>query len=287
MLANLAMLPGMFAIKPLITVAWSLSYEWFFYLSLPLTVWALKMRGWTPVRRIVLVLTICAVQYVLCVMHVSAHPRLIMFGAGICLWELGTHWRLGGCLGYRGELAAIVLAVASLVWVGFDVVRHDASLLGRMTILPIDSPVLFLGLFPFVLYSLFFQGWLYRLFSFRGLRWFGNVSYSYYLIHGLTLHFVATIAHRWLGNRILPPAQFMMMFVVSLAATLGSAFFLFLVIEKPFSLSTAGAADTKGLSSAAVSLPTTDANAAESTDKELTVVAPGQSELPLPVNGES
>jgi exopolysaccharide production protein ExoZ len=255
--ANLAMLPGMFAITPLITVAWSLSYEWFFYLLLPLTVWALRMRGWTPVRRIVFVLTICVVQYTLCDMHVSAHPRLIMFGAGICLWELGTHWRLGGRLGYRGELAAIFLAAVSLAWVGFDVVRHDTSLLGRMTILPIDSPVLFLGLSPFVLYSLFFQGWLNRFFSLRGLRWFGNASYSYYLIHGLTLHFVATIAHLWLGNRILPPAQFMMMFVVSLAATLGSASLLYLAIEKPFSLSSTGAADNKARSAAVVSLPTT------------------------------
>ena len=29
------MLPGLLPIKPIITVAWSLSYEWFFYLTLP------------------------------------------------------------------------------------------------------------------------------------------------------------------------------------------------------------------------------------------------------------
>lgn len=90
--ANLAMLPGMFAIKPLITVAWSLSYEWFFYLSLPLTVWALRMRGWTPVRRIIFVLTICVVQYTLCDMHMSAHPRLLCLGPGsVC----GNSERIG------------------------------------------------------------------------------------------------------------------------------------------------------------------------------------------------
>jgi exopolysaccharide production protein ExoZ len=238
-LANLAMLPGMLSIKPLITVAWSLSYEWFFYLALPLTVWGLKLRGWTPRARIALVLTICVCQYVLCVFHVSGHPRLIMFGAGVCLWEIGTNWKLDGHLGWRGEWAAIALAAASLAWVGFNGMHHGGNAVGRMSILPTDTPVLFIGVSPLVFYGLHFQGLLNRFFSITGLRWVGNISYSYYLIHGFTLHVVARMAHRWLGNRLLSPLPYAMLFVFSLAATIVVAALLFWAIERPLSLSPA------------------------------------------------
>ena len=37
---NYLLLPGMFRIEPLITVAWSLSYEFFFYLAIPLMIFS-------------------------------------------------------------------------------------------------------------------------------------------------------------------------------------------------------------------------------------------------------
>src|SRR5438045_1773324 len=149
--------------------------------------------------------------------HVSALPRLVMFGAGICLWELGTHWKLR--LEHRGEVAAIVLALASLARVGVNVFYHDATPMGRMSILPLDTPVLFFGLFPMALYTLYFHGLLNRFFSLSRLRWFGNISYSYYLIHGLTLHAVARIAHRMLGTQPLSVFQFILLLMVALSAT--------------------------------------------------------------------
>jgi exopolysaccharide production protein ExoZ len=232
-LGNAAMLPGMFPIKPIITVAWSLSYEWFFYLTLPLMVWAFQFRRRNPVTRIAMVLGICALHYALVIAHVSALPRLVMFGAGICLWELGTHWRLR--LGYRGEIAAIVLAVASLARVGVNVFYHDVSPMGRMSILPMDTPVLFFGLFPLALYTLYYEGVLNRFFSLGSLRWLGNISYSYYLIHGLTLHVVAQLAHRVLGTRPLPVAEFILLLMVALTATILAGALLFRAIEKPLS----------------------------------------------------
>ena len=35
----------------MITVAWSLSYEMFFYLTIPLLVGMLRMRAWTSMKR--------------------------------------------------------------------------------------------------------------------------------------------------------------------------------------------------------------------------------------------
>ena len=51
LLANLLLLPGLFPIEPLITVAWSLSYEFAYYLALPLLVAGTGMRDWEPRRR--------------------------------------------------------------------------------------------------------------------------------------------------------------------------------------------------------------------------------------------
>ncbi len=66
-LANLAMLPGILNIVPMITVAWSLSYELAFYLALPLVVKALALRRWRSGQRIAFFLFLAAAQTVLCV----------------------------------------------------------------------------------------------------------------------------------------------------------------------------------------------------------------------------
>jgi peptidoglycan/LPS O-acetylase OafA/YrhL len=50
-LQNALLLPGIFHIQPIITVAWSLSYELFYYLSLPVLVMMLGMRSWRSSRR--------------------------------------------------------------------------------------------------------------------------------------------------------------------------------------------------------------------------------------------
>ncbi|MEZ5090189.1 MAG: acyltransferase family protein [Micropruina sp.] len=52
LLANLALLPGIVPIDPLLTVAWSLSFEFFYYLTIPLAVALLRMRRWQPRQRL-------------------------------------------------------------------------------------------------------------------------------------------------------------------------------------------------------------------------------------------
>ena len=51
-LANALLLPGIFAITPIITVAWSLSYEFFFYLIIPVIVSTAGMRSWKRAGRV-------------------------------------------------------------------------------------------------------------------------------------------------------------------------------------------------------------------------------------------
>src|SRR5262249_31126812 len=51
LVANVLLLPGLFPIRPLNTVAWSLSYEMFFYLVIPLTITVFRLRDRTPAFR--------------------------------------------------------------------------------------------------------------------------------------------------------------------------------------------------------------------------------------------
>lgn len=245
LLLNLAMLPGMLPVMPMIRVAWSLSYEWFYYLILPLSVWALLMRRWSPAGRIAFVLTICTAQYVLCALHRSAHSRLIMFGAGAVLWELATHYGIAKHLGRRGEGFTIALVIFALGWMGFSPKYHLAVVVTQAGIPSVNAPLLFVSFFALTLYSLFHAGILSRFFCIKWLRWMGNMSYSYYLIHGLTLHFIAKLMRNRFGVHPIGLPQFLMVGVISLLATLVVSALLYLAIEKPLSLSPQSASTKK------------------------------------------
>jgi peptidoglycan/LPS O-acetylase OafA/YrhL len=79
-------------------------------------------------------------------------------------------------------------------------------------------------------------GFLNQFFSSRPLRWLGNMSYSFYLIHALAIHAVQLV----LRKIILPvPHQPLVYLVALLPAFLLSLLIsavLFILIEKPFSL---------------------------------------------------
>jgi peptidoglycan/LPS O-acetylase OafA/YrhL len=236
LLLNLAMLPGMLSIVPLIRVAWSLSYEWFYYLILPFSMWAFRLRRWSPGWRIGFVLALCVSQYVLCSLHWTSHPRLIMFGAGACLWELATHFGIARYLGWRGEMFTIALVIFALTWMGLTAKYNLAVALKQAGIPSVNTPLFFVSFFALALYSLFYNGVLSRFFSITWLRWVGNISYSYYLIHGLTLHFVANSMHYAFGTQPLPAALFLVLCASSMLVTIVVSALLFLAVEKPLSL---------------------------------------------------
>ena len=83
--------------------------------------------------------------------------------------------------------------------------------------------------------------WLPRAFSWTPLRWLGNMSYSYYLIHGLTLKAAfkvvavilpATAGGAWVFWALLAPA---------FGLTLLTSAALFLAVEQPLSLAPSAA----------------------------------------------
>jgi peptidoglycan/LPS O-acetylase OafA/YrhL len=79
--------------------------------------------------------------------------------------------------------------------------------------------------------------WLSRSFAWTPLRWLGNMSYSYYLLHGLALK-----ASFLVLTKVLPasvgygPVFFLMLLPITFGLTLIPTSILFLIIERPFSL---------------------------------------------------
>jgi len=119
---------------------------------------------------------------------------------------------------------------------GLSAKYHLRVALNHAGIPPVNTPLLFVSFFALALYSLFYNGILSRFFSVTRLRWVGNTSYSYYLIHGLTLRFVARSMGYAFGTQPLPAVLFLLLCAGAMLATIVVGALLFLAVEKPLSM---------------------------------------------------
>ena len=224
LLQNLLLLPGIFPIQPLITVAWSLSYEMFYYLVIPgvIAIFGLRERsvGWRVAFFVAVTLIGAGVGAVY-----GGPIRLIMFVSGILLFETLAIQRIPSISSALG-LAALIAGLLAML---LPVSGTSGSMFKIM-----------------VLYAAFFllcfacfrnaSGWLPQAFSWTPLRWLGNMSYSYYLLHGLALK-----AGFMVFSKVVPASGseqwvFWLMMPVMFALTLVASVVLFLAVERPFSL---------------------------------------------------
>ena len=228
--ANFLMLPGFFPIVPMITVAWSLSYELCFYLALPILMWGLRFYAWAQPLRIVWWVAICGVCLKLTTAGLFPHGRMIMFGCGILLRET-IAWRIAWTrFGQWFALAAFLATLALAGHIGVPIFTHVILLPGDIL-----AP-LFVSTYALGYFALSGEGWLSKGLSWDWLRWVGNMSYSYYLIHGLVLHFLGKTVELLRVPAHLSPVAFSGLWLASIASTLVGGSILFLAIEKPFLL---------------------------------------------------
>lgn len=234
LIQNLLLLPGIFPIIPIIAVTWSLSYEMFYYLAIPLAISGLRLRRWSSNKRMAFFLFISAGFILYCAVY-GGPVRVAMFGAGIVLYEL-----LAG-----RDLRKFPNGAGVLAWVaGMAIILFIPQ--GQMGIFIVQSKlwsavrttVLFVALFLLCLDCFSNQQHLTaRIFTYTPIRYFGNISYSYFLIHGLTLK-----AYFWLLGRFIPvesisPTGFWLGTPVSFLLTIIAALVLYLLVERPLSIS--------------------------------------------------
>lgn len=238
-MANLLLLPGMLSIDPIMTVAWSLSYEAFYYLPVPLAIAALRMRAWTAPQRLLFILALYAAMVALELSGFGGRFHLSMFLGGMMLHEIVAmrpDERHSASLG--ADLAAFLAVGAALAFYVLSAkgaTAIDTPLSGAFH--PVVRLVLVNFAFVLLVYrSVFTAGLASRAYAWTPLRWLGNASYSFYLMHGLGLHaFFTLLGKIWqpetenpiLFLALMPPA-----FLVSLAATLP----IYLLVERPLSL---------------------------------------------------
>jgi peptidoglycan/LPS O-acetylase OafA/YrhL len=234
---NYLMLPGLFPIVPLITAAWTLSYELYFYLTLPLVMSFLHLRAWPHKTRVVFVTAISIAHIALAVMGMIGYPQMVMFTCGILLREttlVQSIWsRPAWCR--AGSIASLlafgcVLAMswvrATQVWAQYSgpVVNIQGWQLG----------FLFAATYALGYFVLGGDGFLAKWFRWDWIRWFGNISYSYYLSHGLVLNILLVALNLIHLPQSLSIPSFLLLFVFSFLATALGGAALFLAVEKPF-----------------------------------------------------
>jgi peptidoglycan/LPS O-acetylase OafA/YrhL len=234
--ANLLMLPGMIRITPLITVAWSLSYELFFYASIPLVVYGLGMKRRSPAMRVLFFAGLVVIYYAACAAGYAHHPRLIMFAAGIFLYETMNNSRIPERLPPRLDYLAILAACTALALTGLRILSR-----GHSTKMLVEVPtgtlaLLFFSFFGLTLCALSHKGVLMKFFSLEGIRWFGNMSYSYYLTHGLTLHGLQLVLRLAHVRGQLGALAYLVLEAGCFAATVLVGAGVYLAIERPISL---------------------------------------------------
>ena len=216
-LANLALLPGLFPVVPLISVAWSLSYEMFFYLACGVLVLGLGVGSLARTGRLVVIFMLGMAFVATSMMDLPDFPtRMLAFFPGMLLAE-GVGRRIPSWLGLIAPVCGFcAVFVLDLTRTGMECIQAGAF---------------------FVLCAVCFRGagLVSRWMSWTPLRWLGNMSYSYYLVHGLVVKAVMEVVARVFTGG-LPAGLFWgllpVLFVMSVAVSAG----LFVIVERPYSL---------------------------------------------------
>jgi exopolysaccharide production protein ExoZ len=108
---NLLLLPGVFHIEPIMAVAWSLSYEMFFYLATGAAVVALTLDRWNKPQRIALILTLASALTAANIVNPEAPIRMVPFFAGMLLVEIGESFAVPAWVGLGAPPAAFLVTI--------------------------------------------------------------------------------------------------------------------------------------------------------------------------------
>ena len=218
---NALLLPGIFNITPIITVAWSLSYEVFYYFIIPVLIPLFRLKAWSPSYRIVFWCVISILAFI--IWELKGGPiRLVMFVSGIILFEVHRNKHVS-IPRYGTRMLVIALAIFGLR----TVIEYSFAL----SLIAVYVLFLFMCLCAFNSES-FLHKWL----IFTPLRWLGNMSYSYYLFHGITLKFCFLILAFASPPSMEHSYLYFWLWIPLFIITLCTSFLLFVLIERPLSL---------------------------------------------------
>lgn len=235
LLQCLLLLPGIFQIPPLFSVAWSLSYEALYYLLAPAFVVLFGLQRRTPAVRIALIVALGLAYTAMILAWFPAawpglrlqpwhHWRLLLFPAGMLAAEALRAGR-GLPSAFHWPAAAFAAAVLGpwLLWLVAEPAQQPYTGLAASAGIGLAAALVFTTAFPG-------RGPLAAFFTWKPLRWLGNISYSFYLVHGIGLHAVL------LAARPFPALPFWLLTLAAFAAASAISLILFVLIERRYSL---------------------------------------------------
>jgi peptidoglycan/LPS O-acetylase OafA/YrhL len=189
---NLALLPGLTGTPALITVTWTLGYELALYLTVPLAVRFFGLREWPSRQRAAFLVTVWVGYLAYCGVCAPGHGRVGVLLTAFLVYELV---RGGGRISLRRELAALTLVatgIGFLVLFRMGTIPAPARPGHAIVLRVIASSAL---LFAVAGCCFAGRGLCSRVLSATPMWWLGNISYSFFLIHGLVLKGVAHLGH--------------------------------------------------------------------------------------------
>ena len=217
LVANLTLMAGLLPISRVVDVSWSLSYELFLYAATGLLVLGLGLSSARPSLRIAVVAFLtCAFLLVACAGIEGFPVRIMPFFAGVLLAEGIGKW-VPAWAAWAGLLVGFVASVThAFPGVAGELIQTVAFFLVCAVCLRGDGQVSA------------FMAW-------APLRWLGNMSYSYYLAHGLVVR-CAMLCLGYLLPHGLPAWLFWVLIPALFIGTFIASAVLFLWVEKPMSL---------------------------------------------------
>lgn len=204
-------------VKPYAMITWSLFYEFAFYLCFPLLVLIAGKNFRFRTAKLVLL----SALFLLAVLQLGdTFIRFLMFFGGVLLAYTQERHLIRLTQKLREEWV-MVAYLASTLWFAY--------LLSYRYFIPV-----FVGTAALLtLKALYGNGWLHRIFCWRPLRYLGNVSYSFYLLHALGIDLIMDY-YRHLFTGLSGWSYLIVTMTASLATGLVLATLLFLVAEKPY-----------------------------------------------------
>lgn len=239
--ANALLLPGVFPIRPVVTVSWSLSFEVCFYILILAVVAGLGMRRWTPRARLVLWAGSVIAWAVGGARTQAFVGSFILFVPGIMLAEAAR----SDSLRLKVSRVPVWLAVLffAVVVAAQPVLVKDLPTGGQAQFAFLGPGVIALLLLAtatsLLLFRLLVAPRATTIFAREPVRRLGVVSYSFYLSHGLAINAVGALCARPSVDHVLHPlgvAAYVLLFPVVFGAAVLTSFVLFRAVEQPLSL---------------------------------------------------